>query len=144
MSDLSDRLRRIADQMSREWAGTIEEAIDALADHEQDMAHVLARCRDLELLYEEICAQRDAARADSGRLRDQVESLQAALAGAERERDAITRLCWHHFRPGLDGAPEFYRLKIDAAPGDEYDFDTEAEAVAAVRRAAGLDAKGDE
>ena len=61
-------------------------------------------------------------------------ALAESRAEVERERDAITRLCYER----INQDPPFYRLQVDAAPEREIDYDTEAEAVAAVRAAAGL------
>lgn len=65
-------------------------------------------------------AERDAAREEAATLR--------------RQRDAITRLCYER----INQDPPFYRLQVDAAAEQEIDYDTETEAVSAVRAAAGL------
>lgn len=62
----------------------------------------------------------------------------ARLAEAEAERDSVIRLCYTHITTSCGG--DFYRIQVDPI-GDiehEIDYDTEAEAIAAVRLFAGL------
>lgn len=62
----------------------------------------------------------------------------ATMARLTRERDAVIRICYQtHTTEGQ--TDPWYRLDVDPAQGDDCDYDTESEAVAAVRRAAGLD-----
>jgi predicted RNA-binding Zn-ribbon protein involved in translation (DUF1610 family) len=90
---------------------------------------------------DEECESRlDRARAAYDALREAIEIEQDRALIAESERDAIARLCYRKVETEDLDRETYYRLAILHLCLGPETYDTEPEAVAAVRRLAGLDA----
>jgi hypothetical protein len=104
-------------------------------------------CRKVKAVLEaalaeadEECESRlDRARAAYDALREAIEIEHGRALEAEAERDAIARLCYREVETEDLDRETYYRIAILHLCLQPGTYDTEPEAVAAVRRLAGLD-----
>jgi hypothetical protein len=134
------------------WAVTLNDGARLRREDEENIAGVLtgnvicleSMAREIARLRaaaDEECESRlDRARAAYDALREAIEIEQDRALIAESERDAIARLCYRKVETEDLDRETYYRLAILHLCLGPETYDTEPEAVAAVRRLAGLDA----
>jgi hypothetical protein len=86
----------------------------------------------------------DRARAAYDALREAIEVEHGRALQAESERDAIARLCYSKVETEEPDRETYYRIAVLHLCLQPETYNTESEAVAAVRRLAGLDAEPDD